>query len=130
MVCPGDMAAPKLDAWADKAAATLAGREIETLVVGTKMSGLLAGNEELLLADGGSSQAEPFKPELNREVGKSLCALTGKTVEEVYTQFENSLQSITTPSPGKIDDFMKRLQDKLDEQLETAPVNSTIEKVF
>jgi len=25
---------------------------------------------------------------------------------------------------------MKRLQDKLDEQLETAPVNSVIERVF
>jgi len=50
-------------------------------------------------------------------------------IEEVYTQFETSLKSITTPVPGKIDDFMKRLQDKLDEQLETAPVNNTIEKV-
>ena len=40
-----------------------------------------------------------------------------KKVEEIYTQFEASLQSITTPSPGKIDDFMKLLQDKLDEQL-------------
>ena len=55
---------------------------------------------------------------------------TLKKVDEVYTQFETSLQSITIPSPGKIDDFMKRLQDKLDERLETAPVNNTIEKVF
>ena len=53
-----------------------------------------------------------------------------KKVEEIYTQFETSLQSITTPLPGKIDDFLKRLQDKLDEQLETAPTNNTIEKVF
>ena len=53
-----------------------------------------------------------------------------KKVDEVYTQFETSLQSITTPLPGKVDDFMKRLQDKLDEHLETAPVNNTIEKVF
>ena len=51
-------------------------------------------------------------------------------VEEVYTQFEASMQSITTPSPGKIDDFIKILQDKLDEDLETAPVNGTIEMVF
>lgn len=29
-----------------------------------------------------------------------------------------------------INDFMKRLQDKLDEKIETAPVNNTIEKVF
>ena len=53
-----------------------------------------------------------------------------KKVGEIYTQFETSLQSITTPLPGKIDDFLKRLQDKLDEQLETAPTNNTIEKVF
>ncbi len=53
-----------------------------------------------------------------------------KKVEEVYTQFETSLKSITTPLPGKIDDFLKRLQNKLDEQLETAPVNNTIEGVF
>jgi hypothetical protein len=53
-----------------------------------------------------------------------------KKVQEVYTQFDASLKSITTPLPGKVDDFMKRLQDKLDEHLETAPVNNTIEKVF
>ena len=71
-VCLGEMAPQKLDDWAEKAAAALAGWEIETLVVGTKMSGLLAENEELLLADGGSTHAEPFKSELNREVGKRL----------------------------------------------------------
>jgi hypothetical protein len=53
-----------------------------------------------------------------------------KKVDEVYTQFESSLKSITTPQPGKVDDFMKRLQDKLDEHLETAPINNTIDKVF
>jgi ABC-type cobalt transport system substrate-binding protein len=51
-----------------------------------------------------------------------------KKVKEIYTQFEPSLQSITTPLPGTIDEFLKRLQDKLDEQLETAPINNTIEK--
>jgi len=80
-VCLGEMAPANLDAWADKAAVAIAGQETETLVVGTKMSGLLAENEELLLADGGSTHAEPFKSELNREVGKRLCALTGKTVD-------------------------------------------------
>jgi hypothetical protein len=53
-----------------------------------------------------------------------------KKVEEFYTQFETSMQSITTPSPGRIDDFIKILQDKLDEDLETAPVNGIIEMVF
>ena len=73
---------PKIcDDWAEKAAAALAGWEIETLVVGTKMSGLLAENEELLQADGGSTHAEPFKSELNREVGKRLSLKTGKQVD-------------------------------------------------
>ena len=80
-VCLGEMSAEKLDAWAEKAAAAMAGWEIRTLLVGTRMSGLLAENEEMLLADGGSTHAEPFKSELNREVGKRLSALTGKAVD-------------------------------------------------
>lgn len=77
-VCLGEMRSENLDAWAAKAVEALQGREYATFVVGTKMSGLLAENEELLLADGGSKHAEPFKSELNREVGKRLAALTGK----------------------------------------------------
>ena len=80
-VCLGEMSAEKLDAWAEKAAAAMAGWETRTLLVGTRMSGLLAENEELLLADGRSTHAEPFKSELNREVGKRLSALTGKAVD-------------------------------------------------
>jgi tRNA pseudouridine synthase 10 len=77
-VCLGEMRPENLDAWASRAAKALEGREYGTFVVGTKMSGLLAENEELLLADGGSKHAEPFKSELNREVGKRLATLTGK----------------------------------------------------
>lgn len=55
---------------------------------------------------------------------------TLKKVDEVFTGFESSLLSITTATPGKISDFMKLLQEKLDEQLETPPVNKTIEKPF
>ncbi len=80
-VCLGEMAAEKLDAWAEKAALALQGWGYSTLLVGTRMSGLLAENEELLLADGGSKHAEPFKSELNREVGKRLSSRTGKQVD-------------------------------------------------
>jgi tRNA pseudouridine synthase 10 len=80
-VCLGEMRAEKLESWAEKAAAAMQGREYATLLVGTRMSGLLAENEELLLADGGSKHAEPFKSELNREVGKRLSAKTGKQVD-------------------------------------------------
>ena len=53
-----------------------------------------------------------------------------KKVDEVFTEFESALLSITTPSPGKIEDFIRLLQEKLDEHLETPPVTKTIEKPF
>ena len=80
-VCLGEMRAEKLDGWAEKAAAAMQGLECATILVGTRMSGLLAENEELLLADGGSKHAEPLKSELNREVGKRLSARAGKRVD-------------------------------------------------
>ena len=51
-------------------------------------------------------------------------------VDEVFTEFQPALMSITTPVPGEIDDFVKILQEKLDEQLETPPINKTIERPF
>lgn len=51
-------------------------------------------------------------------------------VEEVFTKFQPSLVKITTPQPGKMADFISLLQQKLDDQLESAPVNSTIESPF
>jgi tRNA pseudouridine synthase 10 len=80
-VCLGEMRQENLDKWADRAAQALREWEYSTFLVGTKMSGLLAENEELLLADGGSTHAEPFKSELNREVGKLIAAKTGKQVD-------------------------------------------------
>jgi tRNA pseudouridine synthase 10 len=80
-VCLGEMRRENLDAWAERAAAALEGREYSTFLVGTRMSGLLAENEELLLSDGGSGSAEPFKSELNREVGKLIAARTGRKTD-------------------------------------------------
>jgi len=79
--CLGEMSSENLEAWAEKAVAALQGLEYGTILVGTRISGLLAENEELLLSDGGSSSAEPFKSELNREVGKRIAAKTGKKVD-------------------------------------------------
>ena len=62
--------------------------------------------------------------------GQESARYTLKKVDEVFTEFETSLLSITTPSPGKIQDFMKLLQEKLDERLQTPPVTKTIEKPF
>lgn len=48
-------------------------------------------------------------------------------VDEVFTKFQPSLVKITTPQPGKVDDFISLLQQKLDDRLESAPVNAVIE---
>lgn len=80
-VCLGEMRRESLDAWAERAEAALEGLEYSTFLVGTRMSGLLAENEELLLSDGGSGSAEPFKSELNREVGKLIAARTGRKTD-------------------------------------------------
>lgn len=51
-------------------------------------------------------------------------------VEEVFTEFESALLSITTASPGRLEDFTMVLQEKLDEQLEAPPVNKTVDRPF
>lgn len=68
--------------------------------------------------------------ELIQEKGHRSGRYSLKKVDEVYTEFEPALLSITTTSPGKIEDFIKLLQEKLDEQIETPPINKIIEKPF
>ncbi|MDL5053655.1 NotI family restriction endonuclease [Oscillatoria laete-virens NRMC-F 0139] len=51
-------------------------------------------------------------------------------VDEIFTQFEPALLSITTPIAGNMACFLNLLQERLDEQLETPPSNKTIEKPF
>ena len=53
-----------------------------------------------------------------------------KKVDQVYTEFEPALLSITTPAPGNVHDFIQLLQEKLDEQLEVPPTTKVIEKPF
>lgn len=68
--------------------------------------------------------------ELIKDKGQESERYALKKVDEVFTEFEPALLSITTPSPGKVDEFMKLLQEKLDEQIETPPVNKTIGRPF
>ncbi|OGP72614.1 MAG: hypothetical protein A2V86_04190 [Deltaproteobacteria bacterium RBG_16_49_23] len=68
--------------------------------------------------------------ELIKAKGKGPGRYYLKKVDEVFTEFEPALVSITTASPGKVEDFIKLLQEKLDERLETPPVNKTIERPF
>ena len=65
---------------------------------------------------------------LGKEGGQDRYKLT--KIDEVFTEFQPALISITTAIPGKVDDFIKLLQEKLDEQLETPPINKTIERPF
>ncbi|MBN2089023.1 hypothetical protein JW964_05400 [candidate division KSB1 bacterium] len=65
---------------------------------------------------------------LINEGGQDRYKLT--KIDEVFTEFTPALRTITTPAPGCIDDFVKLLQERLDEQLETPPKNNTIERTF
>jgi hypothetical protein len=53
-----------------------------------------------------------------------------KKVDELFTEFGTSLVKITTATPGKLETFIKLLQNKLDEQMETSPNNKIIEVPF
>lgn len=66
--------------------------------------------------------------EMITEGGRDRYKLT--KIDEVFTEFEHALISITTPVPGNINDFVKLLQEKLDEQFETPPTNKIIERPF
>lgn len=74
----------KLDFWTDEATKALEGLEYSTFLVGTKVSGLLSENEEILWAEAGTAYAEQLKSELNREVGKRIAERVNKEVD-----FEN-----------------------------------------
>lgn len=47
--------------------------------------------------------------------------------ETIYTSFLQALSVITTPRIGRVEDFIRDLQTKVDEKLETPPNNRTIE---
>ena len=80
----------RLDRWADEAVKALDGFEYSTFLVGTKVSGLLSENEEILWAETGTAYAEQLKTELNREVGKRIAEKVQKDVN-----FENPDITIT-----------------------------------
>ncbi len=67
-----------LDSWAEKGVLALSDYEYDNFLVGTKVTGLLAENEEIIWAQSGTTFAEPLKTELNREVGKRVEKITGK----------------------------------------------------
>jgi hypothetical protein len=53
-------------------------------------------------------------------------------LKTVYTKFSDSLRQITVSKPGKMEDFVGKLQEKLDEKLDntTPPTNVTLEELL
>ncbi|MDL5502986.1 MAG: tRNA pseudouridine(54/55) synthase Pus10, partial [Candidatus Methanoperedens sp.] len=66
----------EIDSWVTKSVEILSDYEYNNFLVGTKVTGLLAENEEILWAESGTTFAEPLKTELNREVGKRIEKIT------------------------------------------------------
>jgi len=67
--------------WADRVIASVAGIEFSTFLIGCRVPPLIAENEEMVWSDLSLTEPEPFKSEVNREVGKAVSARIGKTVD-------------------------------------------------
>ncbi len=67
--------------WADRVLQAVQGIEFSTFLIGCRVPPLIAENEEMVWSDLSLSEPEPFKSEVNREVGKAVSARTGKTVD-------------------------------------------------
>ncbi|MHC1585173.1 MAG: tRNA pseudouridine(54/55) synthase Pus10 [Candidatus Syntropharchaeia archaeon] len=73
----------EIDEWVERALNELQKYEYDTFLVGTRVSGLISENEEIIWAESGTTWAEPLKSELNRRVGKKIAKRTGKEVDFV-----------------------------------------------
>jgi tRNA pseudouridine synthase 10 len=67
--------------WADRVVEAVKDLEFKTLLVGCRVPPLVAENEEMVWSDLSLADPEPFKSEVNREVGKAVSARTGKVVD-------------------------------------------------
>jgi tRNA pseudouridine synthase 10 len=67
--------------WADRVVDALKDLEYKTLLVGCRVPPLIAENEEMVWSDLSLTDPEPFKSEVNREVGKAVSARVGKGVD-------------------------------------------------
>jgi tRNA pseudouridine synthase 10 len=67
--------------WADRVVEAVKDREFKTLLVGCRVPPLIAENEEMVWSDLSLADPEPFKSEVNREVGKAVSARNGKVVD-------------------------------------------------
>ena len=67
--------------WADRVVEALKDLEFKTLLVGCRVPPLIAENEEMVWSDLSLADPEPFKSEVNREVGKAVSVRIGKVVD-------------------------------------------------
>jgi tRNA pseudouridine synthase 10 len=67
--------------WAERVIDAVKELEFSTLLVGCRVPPLIAENEEMVWSDLSLAEPEPFKSEVNREVGKAVSARTGKPVD-------------------------------------------------
>jgi tRNA pseudouridine synthase 10 len=68
-------------AWADRAVDAMKGIEYATFLIGCRVPPLISESEEMVWSDLSLADPEPFKSEVNREVGKVVSAITGKNVD-------------------------------------------------
>jgi len=78
-ICGGEFT--RIDAWAAKVVEKVRGIEFSTFLIGTKVPPLVAESEEMVWSDLSLHDPEPLKAEMNREVGKTVSALTGKKAD-------------------------------------------------
>lgn len=67
--------------WADRVVEAVQGLEFSTFLVGCHVPPLIAENEEMVWSDLSLADPEPFKSEVNREVGKAVSARIGKAAD-------------------------------------------------
>jgi tRNA pseudouridine synthase 10 len=67
--------------WADRVVDAVKNLEFKTLLVGCHVPPLIAENEEMVWSDLSLADPEPFKSEVNREVGKVVSSQIGKVVD-------------------------------------------------
>jgi tRNA pseudouridine synthase 10 len=71
----------EIDRLARRAVDALEGIDYATFLVGNRVPPLMAESEEMVWSDLALASPEPLKAEFNRETGKAISRLTGKTVD-------------------------------------------------
>lgn len=61
------------------------------------------------------------------ELAEDGCVYRLRKTKVVYTLFSDALNRITRAKIGRVDDFLRVLQEKVDEKLETPPINQVLD---